>query len=150
MKSFLISFSKCVCNYSWQMEWHALVGICIYTLSKSLPAILEAPKTLDMASDDYWWVLSLGGWMWYMTHCSHRLWTYPSTSILYQLHTGRCLIHALIQKSTTVSSLTWKYMLSLFSFLLCTNITVDLLFSAKPLWNAGGKKMPKVNSCWPL
>lgn len=91
----------------------------------------RSPKTLDMASDDCWWVLSLGGWMWYMTHCTHRLRTYPSISILYQLHTGRCLIHTLIQKSTTVSSLTWKYMLSLFSFLLCTNITVDLLFSAK-------------------
>lgn len=44
MNRFLISFSKCVCNYSWQMEWHALVGIFIYTLLKSLPAVLEAPK----------------------------------------------------------------------------------------------------------
>lgn len=26
------------------MEWHALVGIFIYTLSKSLPAVLEATK----------------------------------------------------------------------------------------------------------
>lgn len=144
MNSFLISFSKCVCNYSWQM---ACFGWNMYLhIIKKSTSYTRSPKNIGHGIR---WLL-MGGWMWYMTHCSHRLWTYPSTSILYQLHTGRCLIHALIQKSTTVSSLTWKYMLSLFSFLLCTNITVDLLFSAKPLWNAGGKKMPKVTSCWPL